>query len=563
MVLLLRFGGIMATAHELANIIFPDITDTIDDLEKQFPPRKLKTGAMVTRFAPSPTGFLHTGSLFTSLIARKVASDSQGVFFTRLEDTDSKREIVGAGNLLLKELKAFGIEPDEGYLGDQQCGDYGPYVQSQRANIYKIVIKSMIERDLAYPCFCTPEELSEMRNRQEQSKVIPGYYGPYAHCRFIPQEEALERIKNNEPYVIRFKSPGNHNHKIKVIDLIRGKMELTENDQDIIIMKSDGLPTYHFAHIVDDHFMRTNCVTRGEEWLSSLPIHIQLFESLGWEAPGYAHLPVINKLDNGNKRKLSKRKDPEAAVSFFIEKGYPLEAVNTYLLSIANSNFEEWWAQNKSQSLDQFKFSFSKMSLDGALFDLDKVNYFAKEILGLLDAETISNRALIWAKSYDADFASLIESNFVYFVSIMGIERGIAKPRKDYSTFSDIYPAIKFFYRPFYIELTNSELPFNPNIESLVIKESLNDVLKATDFSLDEHDWFESLKQIASRHQFAPSGKLYKANPADYVGNIGDFAEILRVALTGSRQSPNLYYIIQVLGPEEFAFRIKYVIEKL
>ena len=372
----------MMTNQELANLIFPDVVDTIEDLEKRYPLRDLPAGAEVTRFAPSPTGFLHTGSLFTSLICRKVATQSGGVFYVRLEDTDTKREIQGSGEQLLSQLKIFNITPDEGYLGSHEEGKYGPYIQSKRADIYRVAIKYLLGIGRAYPCFCYPEELEQIRKEQEKNKQNPGYYGEYARCRFLDNDERARRIKEGQPFVIRFKSNGNHLNKIQVNDLVHGDFEIAQNDQDIVIYKSDGLPTYHFAHCVDDHFMRTTTVIRGEEWISSLPIHVELFEAMGWKTPRYAHLPVIMKLDEkGNKRKLSKRLDSEAAVSYFLEDGYPPEALIMYLMTIANSNFEEWIFANKFEGMENFEFSFSKMSLEGALFDIGKLNFFAREIL--------------------------------------------------------------------------------------------------------------------------------------------------------------------------------------
>ena len=459
--------------NDLAELLFPEIKETVEDLEKRFPKRDLPSGALVTRFAPSPTGFLHTGSLFTSLIAHKFAKDTNGLFYIRLEDTDTKREIEGSGVDLLRQLKEFEIIPSEGYLGDHEEGNYGPYKQSERASIYKTVIKQLVRDGKAYPCFCSQKDLEDLRSEQEKNKVTPGYYGEYAKCRNISLDEAIKRIKNGEPYVIRFRSAGNHNNKVKVHDLIRGDLELSENDQDIVILKSDGLPTYHFAHAVDDHFMRTNCVTRGEEWLSSLPIHIELFNTLGFELPMYAHLPVIMKLDNGNRRKLSKRKDDEAAVSFFLKDGYPFEALIEYLLTIANSNFEEWKAENRDKSNNEFKLSFEKMSLDGALFDIMKLKFISKELLSRMNKVEITNRALTWAKVYDEKLLDLINRDKDYFISIMNIEREKENPRKDYEKFSDMFNAIKFFYEDYYLELMNNELPFNPFISKDVIKNLL------------------------------------------------------------------------------------------
>lgn len=545
---------------DLANLIFSDVNETIEDLEKKFPKRNLSENALVTRFAPSPTGFLHTGSLFTSLIAYKLAKDSNGVFYIRLEDTDTKREIEGSGEDLLKQLKAFNIIPMEGYLGNHEVGAYGPYKQSERASIYRVVIKYLIEIGRAYPCFCTSEDLDALRKDQEAKKLTPGYYGEFAKCRNISIDEAYERIKNGEHYVIRFKSNGNHENKIKVHDLIRGDLELSENDQDIVILKSDGLPTYHFAHAVDDHFMRTNCVTRGEEWLSSLPIHIELFNTLGFELPSYAHLPVIMKLDNGNRRKLSKRKDDEAAVSYFLKDGYPVEALIEYLLTIANSNFEEWKAEHKTTSNDEFKLTFEKMSLDGALFDIMKLKFISKEILSRMSKEEITNRAYEWAKVYDEKLLHVIDLDRNYFMSIMNIEREKENPRKDYEKFSDIFNIIKFFYKDYYLELMQNELPFNPFIDKSVIKSLLKEFIDTLDLSLDEQNWFNSLKELGKKFGFAESNKIYKQNKDQYVGHVGDVAEILRITFTSSKQSPNLYYVLQILGKEQLKERIDYVI---
>ncbi len=544
---------------DLANLIFSDVNETIEDLEKRFPKRNLSENALVTRFAPSPTGFLHTGSLFTSLIAYKLAKDSNGVFYIRLEDTDTKREIEGSGEDLLRQLKAFNIIPTEGYLGNHEVGSYGPYKQSERASIYRVVIKYLIEIGRAYPCFCTSEDLDALRKDQEIKKLTPGYYGEFAKCRNISVDEAYERIKNGEHYVIRFKSNGNHENKIKVHDLIRGDLELSENDQDIVILKSDGLPTYHFAHAVDDHFMRTNCVTRGEEWLSSLPIHIELFNTLGFELPSYAQLPVIMKLDNGNRRKLSKRKDDEAAVSYFLKDGYPVEALIEYLLTIANSNFEEWKAEHKTTSNDEFKLTFEKMSLDGALFDIMKLKFISKEILSRMTKEEITNRAYEWAKIYDEKLLHLIDLDRNYFMSIMNIEREKENPRKDYEKFSDIFNAIKFFYKDYYLELMQNELPFNPFIEKSVIKSLLKEFIDTLDLSLDEQNWFNSLKELGKKFGFAESNKIYKQNKDQYIGHVGDVAEILRITFTSSKQSPNLYYVLQILGKEQLKERIDFV----
>ncbi|MCQ2752845.1 MAG: glutamate--tRNA ligase [Bacilli bacterium] len=543
---------------ELAELMFPEIKETIGDLEAKYPPRNLIPSAEVTRFAPSPTGYLHTGSLFTSLVSYSLAKSTKGVFFLRLEDTDTKREIKGAGEMLLRELKNFKIVPDEGYAGDDvDKGILGPYMQSRRAKIYKIVIKELVKKGLAYPCFCTPEELEEIREVQEASKQIPGYYGSYAKCRYLTPDEAINLVKSGKPYVVRFKSHGNHNNKIRVHDEIRGDIDIAENDIDVVILKSDGLPTYHFAHVVDDHFMGTTTVTRGEEWISSLPIHVEMFKALNWRLPKYAHLPLIQKLDNGNKRKLSKRKDPEAAVNFFFEQGYPVEGVLIYLMSIANSNFEQWTLENKSFDLSKFKFSLSKMSLDGALFDLNKLAYFAKEFLATLSAQEMSKRALEYANKYQPALADLIKRDEAYFTKIMNIERDKENPRKDYAKFSDIYPIVRFFYDDEYQKIIQNGYPFNPNIKRELIAQVLTDFIKSNDYSLNEADWFNSLKALGAKYGFAANRKDYKANPSQYVGMVSDVAEMLRIALTGNKNSPNLYYILHILSKETIENRIK------
>jgi len=553
----------MVTYKELADYIFSDINETIEDLEKRYPERKLPEGAEVTRFAPSPTGFLHLGSLFTSLVANKVAKDTNGVFYLRLEDTDTKREVEGSGEELVRQLAYFDVNISEGYLGNHDVGVYGPYRQSERAKIYRTCIKYLMENGRAYPCFCTAEQLDETRQIQEANKEIPGYYGDYAICRNIEPEEALNRIKNGEPYVLRFRSLGNHNNKVIFHDEIRGDIAIAENDMDIVILKSDGLPTYHFAHAVDDHFMRTTTVIRGEEWIASAPIHIELFSALGFKLPKYAHLPVIMKLDNGNKRKLSKRKDPEASVSHFIEEGFPSEALKAYLMSIANSNFEEWTAENKCFDIDKFIFSFSKMSLDGVLFDQDKLNFFSKEIISMFTAEDLYNRLVEWSKTYDENLYTHLINNKDISVKALNIERGGEKARKDFTSYKDVFPIIGFFYNDRYDEIKATCYPFNVNIDKNVIIELLKDFSESNDYSLANDVWFSTVKELGKRHKFAENNKMFKADPTSYLGHVGDVAEILRVALVGAKNSPNLHSVIQILGKDEVDKRIKTAIEYL
>ncbi len=553
----------MATNEELAELLFPDVTETIEDLEKRYPPRNLPEGAQVTRFAPSPTGFLHTGSLFTSFISYTVAKQSGGVYFFRLEDTDTKRTIEGSGDLLIKELDAFGIDADEGYFPEGDKGEYGPYQQSQRRMIYRTVIKELVRRGRAYPDFCTPEDLDKIRKAQEANKVLPGYYGAYARDRNLSVDERIARIQAGTPWVIRFYSMGDHDRKTKFTDAIRGEIELQDNDTDVVILKSDGLPTYHFAHVCDDHFMRTTLITRGEEWIPSTPIHLDMFRALGWKAPKYAHIPSIMKLDHGNKRKLSKRKDPEAAVSYFLDLGYSPEALKTYLMSIANSNFEEWGIANKTFDVSKFKFSLKKMSLDGALFDQDKLNYFAKEILARMPLEEEFAAVKAYASVHEPILAKRIEEDPAYFKRILNIEKDRPNPRKDYAKYSDIYPLIKFFYEDEYLKIIDNGLPLQEKFDKATVSALLKKEEKEMLFGVDESTWFAQLKEAGGSLGFATSNKDYKANPDAYKGSLSDMSEIIRVALVGSTQSPNLHEIVEILGQEAVSRRLGHVAGKL
>jgi len=549
---------------QLANLIFPNVNQTLEDLEKKYPKRTLKEGAYVTRFAPSPTGFLHSGSLFTTLVDYWFAKQTDGIFYIRLEDTDQKREIEGSGNTLLNELAKFNIIPDEGYLGDKEIGNYGPYTQSKRAEIYDIVIKELIKRGQAYPCFCSSEELEELRRMQEKKKIRPGYYGKYAKFHSITPTEAIERIKNGEPYIIRFKSSGNEFNKITVYDEIRGKLELTENDLDIVIRKGDGLPTYHFAHLVDDHFMHTNLIIRGEEWLPSLPIHYELFKTMDWEFPKYAHLPVVMKIgENGSRRKLSKRLDDEAAVSYFLDKGYPKNGLIEYLLTIINSNFEEWRMANPYTPLNDFKLSFEKFSYDGALFDIAKIQNICKDVLSKMNKTQITDEIYTWATTYDLELKEIIDRNRTYFEEIMNIEREIEKPRKDYEKYSDIKESIVFFYDDYYNNMLNEDLPFNPEISKEDTINVLETFIKENNTTLNETDWFNNLKRIAIMCGFCDNVKEYKKNKEAYKGHIGDVASIIRIAMCTKTKSPNLYNILQILGKDRYELRINKIIDIL
>ena len=560
----------MANYIDLANLIFPNINQTIDDLEKKYPKRNLKDGAMVTRFAPSPTGFLHTGSLFTSLISSRYAKQSGGIFYIRLEDTDTKREIEGSGESLIKQLKVFDVIPDEGYLSDnEEIGNYGPYKQSERSEIYNTVIKHLITIGRAYPCFASQEELQELRARQEALKEIPGYYGKYAIYRNLPIDEAINKIKSGDPYIIIFKSMGDHNNKIAFHDEIRGDLELTENDQDIVILKSDGLPTYHFAHLCDDHFMHTTHVTRGEEWLPSLPIHLELFDTLGFERPKYAHFPVLMKVENGNRRKLSKRKDAEAACSYFLEKGYPKYGFIEYLLTIANSNYEAWRNENLDKSPYDFKLSFEKMSLDGALFDLEKVESISKERMAKRKASDLEMEVENWAKEYDNDFYQKIINDRDFLIQILNIEREKENPRKDYAKYSDIYPIISFFYDDVYNSLDRSNLDWTVmkskgefiELDKNIIKDFLKDYMATYNLDVDEDTWFSNLKSLAEKYKFTGDRKAYKADPSSFNGQVGDAAGFIRLCLALRKNTPNIYYVQKILGKNKVFERINSIIQ--
>ena len=541
---------------DLANAIFPEAKD-IAYYEEKYPERNLKEGAIVTRFAPSPTGFVHIGGLYQSLIARKLANQTEGVFLLRIEDTDQKREVENGITDIVQSLDRFGIEPDEGMISETEGkGNYGPYRQSMRKEIYQSYAKYLIEQGKAYPCFCTPEELEEMREKQENAKIRPGYYGVWAKCRNITVEEAIEKINNGEKYIVRFKSSGREDRKIKHHDVIKGNVDFPENDQDIVIIKADGLPTYHFAHAVDDHLMRTTHVIRGDEWLSSVPLHLQLFHELGFKAPKYAHIAPIMKNDNGNKRKLSKRKDPEAAVSYYDEMGIPKEAVNEYLLNIANSNFENWRRANKDKSIDEFELQLNKMSVSGALFDMIKLLDVGKTVISKFTAEEVYENALNWAKTYDKELEDMLQDK-EYALKVFGIERGNKKPRKDIAKWSDVKENIEYMYDDKFFA-KEQEYPYQVINE----KEDVDNILdlymeKYYDENDDKQQWFDRIKEIAGELGYAKEVKEYKANPDAYKAHVGDVSTVLRVALTGRTNTPDMYEIMQVLGKESIKKRFE------
>ena len=548
---------------DLANLIFPDAKE-ISYYEEKYPERNLTEGAVVTRFAPSPTGFVHIGGLYQALVARTIAEKTGGVFFLRVEDTDQKREVENGVTGIVNSLKDFDMAPDEGMISDtEEIGNYGPYKQSLRKDIYQAYAKYMIEQGKAYPCFCTPEDLDEIRQKQEAAKLRTGYYGVWAKCRNLSVEEMAEKIKAGEPYIIRFKSPGREDRKIKHKDVIKGNVDFPENDQDIVIIKADGLPTYHFAHAVDDHLMHTTHVIRSDEWLSSVPLHLQLFHELGFKAPKYAHISPIMKNDNGGKRKLSKRKDPEAAVSYYKEQGIPADAVKEYLLNIANSTFENWRRANPDKPMEEFDFQLNKMSVSGALFDMVKLLDIGKTVISKMTAEAVYEKALEWAKEYDSELEALLQDK-EYALKVFGIERGNKKPRKDIAKWSDVKENIDYMYdSEFYNKV--QEYPYQPAISD---KEDISKILdlyieKYYDENDNKQAWFDKIKALAVEMGYAGEVKEFKANPGMYKAHVGDVSTVLRVALTSRTNTPDMYEIMQVLGKDRIAKRFEVAKENL
>ena len=547
---------------ELADLIFPDVKD-ISYYEEKYPERNLPEGAMVLRIGPSPTGNVHIGTIYQALIAKKLAKQTGGVFFLRIEDTDQKREIENGIKQIIDALRDFDLEPDEGMISETEWkGNYGPYRQSFRKEIYQSYAKYMLQQGKAYPCFATKEELDEIRAKQEAAKIRTGYYGIWAKYRTLPLNEAAKKIKNGEEYIIRFKSQGREDKKIKHKDVIKGNVDFPENDQDVVIIKSDGLPTYHFAHVVDDHLMHTTHVTRGDEWLSSVPLHLQLFYEMGFKAPKYAHTPTILKNDNGNKRKISKRKDPEAAVSYYKEEGIPAEAVKEYLLNIANSSFENWKRANPDKSIEDFDFQLNKMSVSGALLDIVKLLDIGKTVISKMTAEEVYNKSLIWAKEYDSELAKMLE-NKEYALKVFGIERGNKKPRKDIAKWSEVKENIEYMYDNKFYENTK-EYPY----QVINDKESIEQILKLYiekyfNENDDKQTWFDKIKELAGEMGYAKEVKEFKANPDKYKAHVGDVSTVLRVALTARTNTPDMYEIMNVLGKDRIKERFETAIKNL
>ena len=544
--------------QKLADLLFPNVDKTPDDMEALYPQRQVKEGAVITRMAPSPTGFVHLGNLVMGLTAERMAHQSGGVLYLRIEDTDAKREVPGAVEVLIDALKKYDIMFDEGAVIDGDLGDYGPYRQRQRENIYHVYAKELISRGLAYPCFCTEEDLAKMREEQEKNKENYGYYGKYAVWRDRPIEDIIEKMNAGVPYVLRFRSTGSIDNKIKFTDLIKGNLELTENDIDHVLLKSDGIPTYHFAHAVDDHLMRTTHVVRDDSWLSTLPFHLQLFAALGFKPPKYLHIGPLMKMDGTSKRKLSKRKDPELAVTYYQAAGFPSEAVYEYLLTVLNSNFEDWRRANKELPASEFKFSYKKMNPAGSLFDQDKLADVSKNVISMFSADNVYSDVFDWAKEYDNDFANVLSNNESTAKAFFAIGRGGKKPRKDIEKWSEVKDFSGYMFDEYYKPC----FEYPENISADVAKAILSEYVKIYDPSDDNSVWFDKVKSICSPLGFSPDVKAYKADPDSFKGHVGDVSTVIRIAVTGRTNTPDLCTIMQLLGKERVLERIKAHIEK-
>ncbi|MBO5273811.1 MAG: glutamate--tRNA ligase [Clostridia bacterium] len=537
----------------LADLLYPNIHTLPEDMEARYPKRQLPEGAKVTRFAPSPTGFLHLGNLYGAFTDERLAHTSGGVFYLRIEDTDAKRTVPNGVELIIDTLAKLGVNFDEGAIKNgEDKGAYGPYRQSERAEIYQTYAKQLIREGKAYPCFCTEEEIAAMREKQEALKLTPGYYGEYAVWRDAPIEKIEEKLNAGVPFVLRFRSEGSIENKMKFNDQIKGEINVTENDIDHVILKSDGIPTYHFAHAVDDHLMGTTHVVRDESWLSTLPFHIQLFKALGFKLPKYCHTAQVMKLDNGNKRKISKRKDPEFAATFYHEQGYPAAVTREYLITLLNSNFEEWRIANPTAPIEDFKFTTKKMSVSGSLFDMDKLNDISKNVISRMTAEEVYENVLAWAKDFDADFADKLTVDADMAIAALSIGRGGAKPRKDIARWNEVQSYMGFLWDEYFSII--DEIP--DKFDKADIKAALNKYLEIYSEEDDQISWFDKIKALASELGYAPETKLYKKNPEEYKGHVGDISMFLRIAVTGKASSPDMYEIMRILGADRVKERI-------
>ncbi len=551
----------MSENERMAELLLPQIDKTPDYYENLYPQRNLPEGARVTRVAPSPTGYLHLGTLFAALVNRITATSTGGIFYTRIEDTDKKREITGGIEDIIDGLNRFGINIDEGFIsGTQEKGEYGPYQQSRRAEIYQTYVKDLIKKGYAYPCFCTAEELNEIREQQEKDNIRTGYHGKYAKHRDITADEAEALIKKGMPFVIRLRSDGDESRRIVFEDGIKGKIEMPENDEDFVLLKSDGIPTYHFAHAIDDHLMHTTHVIRGDEWISSVPKHLQLFRLLGFRAPKYAHVAPIMKLDGGAKRKISKRKDPEAAVRFFAEQGYESESVIEYLMTVAASDFEDWRRANPNESYKKFKFNLKKMSVSGALFDENKLLDVSKNVISRFKSGEVYEKLTAWAKEFDTEFYKLLTRDEDFSKAMLAVDRDDAqKPRKDLAKWNEAKP----YYSYFFDELFDTREAMPESISKADAAAFLKMYSAVYNQADDRQQWFERIKEIAPALGFAAQTKEYKAEPEKYKGHSGDLSTVLRIAVTGRRNTPDLCSIMKVLGKEKCIQRINETIESL
>ena len=542
----------------LADLLFPNVTETAEELEVRFPARSLPEGAVVTRMAPSPTGFVHLGNLVQGLTAERMAHQTGGVLFLRVEDTDAKREVPGAVEVLINTLKHYGISFDEGATIDGDNGSYGPYRQRQRAAIYHVYAKKLVSEGQAYPCFCTEQQLADMRATQEANKETTGYYGKYAMWRDRSLEEIQAELNAGNPWVLRFKSTGSISNQFKFDDLVKGKLTITENDVDHVLLKSDGIPTYHFAHAVDDHLMRTTHVVRGDEWLPTLPFHIQLFKALGFKLPKYVHIGPLMKMDGTSKRKLSKRKDPELALTFYKAEGFPVEAVYEYIMTLLNSNFEDWRRANADAPADTFKFNAKKLNPAGSLFDYAKLTDVSKNVISRMDAAKVYTLLTEWAEEFDTDFAEKLKADPEFATKILAIGRGGKKPRKDLAVWKDAKPYMGFFYDEYL------EAPvFDEKFDRADIVDALHSFLKVFDINDDANTWFEKVKTITTEMGFTTDMKAYKADPTAFKGTVADISTFIRLATTGKTNSPDLYTVMQILGHDRTVARINAVLESL
>ena len=542
----------------LAELLFPNVTDTPEMLEERFPLRQLPEGAVVTRMAPSPTGFVHLGNLVQGLTAERMAHQSGGVLFLRVEDTDAKREVSGAVEVLIETLKHYGIQFDEGATIDGDNGIYGPYRQRQRADIYHVYAKKLISEGMAYPCFCTEEELTAMREQQEANKVNFGYYGSYAMWRDRSMEDIQAQLDAGNPWVLRFRSTGSIENQFKFDDLVKGKLTVTENDIDHVLLKSDGIPTYHFAHAVDDHLMRTTHVVRGDEWLPTLPFHIQLFKALGFKLPKYVHIGPLMKMDGTSKRKLSKRKDPELALTYYKAEGFPVEAVYEYIMTLLNSNYEDWRRANPTADATTFKFSPKKLNPAGNLFDYAKLTDVSKNEIAKMDAPKVYTLLTQWAQEFDPDFGAKLTADEAYATRILAIGRDGKKPRKELATWQEAKPYMGFFYDD-YLE----KPVFDSRFDNGTIIRALNLFLDRFDIGDDSGVWFDKVKAITEEMGFTTDMKAYKADPSAFPGTVADVSTFIRLAVTGKTNSPDLYTVMQILGYDRTVQRIQSTISQL